>query len=278
MLESVSELPQLLLLAAAGTILIAGAAIDLYLLFSVQRRAAPCFLRAQPELKRSAFTLLHALQVLLITLLFAVPAILQKTDAPPPPASAFVLGPILYAMLGLLAVSACLAQTGQTFRTAFLGTACTSKQAILKGVQYGLAAIPPVILLSHVLSICTESLGYEPRLQEVFDWLGDPSIGWGVRLFMMLAAVFLAPLAEEALFRGVLFPALIKNRSFASAALLSGLYFALVHLHAPSLLPLLALSVAFSAAYAATGSLLTPIVMHALFNATSLLLYLADKA
>lgn len=278
MLESASELSRLLLLASAGLIIIAGATVDLYLLFYMQRHVARPLLRIQPELKRSAFTFIQILQVLLVTLLFAVPAIFQKNDTPPPPSSALILGPILYAMLGLLAVSACLAQTGQTFQTAFLGTACTVKQSLVKGVLYGLAAIPPVILLSHLVSICTVSLGYEPRLQEVFDWLGDPSFGLGVRLFMMTAAVFLAPLAEEALFRGILFPALLKNRSFASAALLSGLYFALVHLHAPSLLPLLALSVAFSAAYAATGSLLTPIVMHALFNATSIILYLADSA
>jgi membrane protease YdiL (CAAX protease family) len=49
-----------------------------------------------------------------------------------------------------------------------------------------------------------------------------------------------------------------------------------MHLHAPSLLSLLVLSVGFSAGYAATGSILTPVVMHALFNLTGLLLFFAE--
>ncbi|MDR2849578.1 MAG: hypothetical protein LBW77_03430 [Verrucomicrobiota bacterium] len=46
-------------------------------------------------------------------------------------------------------------------------------------------------------------------------------------------------------------------------------------MHGPSFLPLLALSAAFAGGYAATGSLVTPVVMHALFNFASLCFYLA---
>jgi membrane protease YdiL (CAAX protease family) len=122
----------------------------------------------------------------------------------------------------------------------------------------------------------TESLGFEPKLQEVFDWLGDGSLALGTRVFMMVAAIVIAPVVEETLFRGILFPSALKGRTFFSAAMITGTYFALVHFHAASFLPLLALSMAFSAGYAATGSILTPIVMHALFNLTSVLFYLAD--
>jgi membrane protease YdiL (CAAX protease family) len=93
---------------------------------------------------------------------------------------------------------------------------------------------------------------------------------------MLAAAVLIAPVVEELLFRGILLPALLKARSFLFAALLTGAYFALVHLHAPSFLPLLLLSAAFSAGYAATGSILTPMAMHAVFNLTSVMFYFAD--
>jgi membrane protease YdiL (CAAX protease family) len=99
-----------------------------------------------------------------------------------------------------------------------------------------------------------------------------------MRVGLITAAVLIAPTVEEFVFRGILFRALLRHRRFAYAALLSGAYFALVHLHAPSFLPLLALSAAFSAGYAATGSILTPIVMHALFNAVSLLAYFAGSS
>ena len=268
---------RLLLLTSVGLIVIAGATIDLYLVFRFQRRTAPLSFPAQPELRQRPFNHLHALQILFVTLLFAVPTLFQKPNQPTPPQMTLILGPLLYAMMSLLIVSFCLAMSSVAFRNAFHSTSCTVRNALGQGVLYGLAILPPVILLSHVMATVTEAFGYEPRLQEVFDWFGDETIPSGTRVYLMAAAVFIAPVAEEALFRGILFPALLKNRSFAAAALLTGAYFALMHFHAPSLLPLLALSVAFSAAYAATGSLLTPIVMHALFNATSLLLYLSTE-
>ena len=278
MTEVSSELTRLALLAAAGLIVIAGATIDLYLLFLFQRRTAPLSFPAQQELKQRPFTFIHALHVILVTLLFAAPVLFQGPKQPTPSQTTLLFGPLLYALVCLLLVSFCLAMTRVTFRGAFTSKGCTAGRALGKGVLYGLAAIPPVILLSHVMATCTEALGYEPRLQEVFNWLNDGTVSAGTRAFIMVAAIIIAPVTEETLFRGILFPALLKSRAFASAALVSGLYFALVHFHAPSLLPLLALSLAFSGAYAATGSLLTPIVMHALFNTVSLLLFLADNA
>ncbi len=277
MVESLSELTRILLLAATGVIVLAGTTADLYLIFLFQRRTAPVRLPAQAELRQRPFTSFHALQVLFITLVFAAPTIFQKTNQPTPSEATLICGPLLYALMGLLVVAFCLVMTKTTFRDAFTSKSCTARQALVKGVLYGLAVIPPVILVSQVTAACTEALGYESRLQEVFDWFNDGTLSLSARVFMMAAAVFIAPVTEETLFRGILFPVLLKGRAFASAALLSGLFFALIHFHAPSLLPLLALSIAFSAAYATTGSLLTPIVMHALFNTTSLLLYLADK-
>jgi len=268
---------RLLLVAVTGLIMISGATIDIYLVFLLQRQAAPLSLPAQHELKRRPFSHFHALQVLFITLMFAVPALFQGPNPPTPSERTLIFGPLMYALMGLLIVSFCLATTGSSFRNAFASKACSAGQALGKGVLYGLAAIPPMILLSHIMATCTEALGYESHLQEVFDWLNDGTVSTGTRVFMMVAAVVIAPVTEEALFRGILFPSLLKNRTFVFSALISGFYFALVHFHAPSLIPLLALSFAFSAAYAVTGSILTPIVMHALFNTTSLLLYLADK-
>jgi membrane protease YdiL (CAAX protease family) len=93
---------------------------------------------------------------------------------------------------------------------------------------------------------------------------------------LVFFAVGVAPVVEELLFRGLLLPIVLQGRSFLFGALLTSLYFALIHLHAPSLLPLLLLSVGFSAGYAATGSILTPIAMHVVFNVTGLLLFFAE--
>lgn len=275
MSDTTRDLLHLVSLSGAGLILLAGATLDLALVFRFQRRLSAPRLPARADLGRRPFGAPHALLALFTTLILTLPALFQKPSPPTPTETALVLGPVVYALAGLLTVALCLHLAHSTFREAFGSATCPTRRAIGKGVLYGLAAVPPVMLLSHVVAAVADRLGYEPRGQEVFDWLSDNGVSAGTRVFLMASAVFLAPLVEEVLFRGILFPALLKGRAFASAALLTGLYFALVHVHALSLLPLLALSVALSAAYASTGSLLTPVVMHALFNATSLLLYLA---
>lgn len=272
-----SDLVRVACFAGAGLLVLAGATLDLVFLFLLQQRAKALSLPRLSDLRGRPLGLPQAFLVLMVTLLFAASGLLQTPGAPRPAEASLVAGPLIYALAGLLATAAGLFLARSTFRDAFAPKALSAPRSLAQGALFGLAALPPVILLSLALSSATESLGFEPRLQEVFDWLSDGSVSAGTRGFMMVAAVVIAPVVEETLFRGVLFTSLLKGRSFASAALLSGLYFALVHVHAPSLLPLLALSVAFSAAYAATGSLLTPIVMHALFNLTSLLLFLGDR-
>jgi hypothetical protein len=279
MFSETPALPRLLFQALAGLILIAGTTADLYLAGLVQtRRVAPA-LSSRVWLARRPFTAFHAQLALFATLLFALPVLFQP-DAPsaPPPELSLVLGPLLYASAGVMVVTLCLTSSRISLKQAFFSSRCTARQAAVKGLLYGLAVIPPAVLLSLLMTSASEGLGYETQLQEVFDWLGDDTLSRGTRVFLMAAAVVIAPVVEETLFRGILFPSLLKARSFLFAALLSGAYFALVHFHAPSFLPLLALSVAFSAGYAATGSLLTPIVMHALFNFTSVLFYLAETA
>jgi len=272
-----SDLSRLLFVVLAGLILIAGATADLYLPLLVQTRRIIPSLRAYDVLAQRPFTAFHAQLALFATLLFALPMLSPQPTPAVPDNLSLILGPVFYALAGLMVVTLCLTYSRTSFRLAFLSPLCTTRQALLKGLLYGLAVIPPVVLLSLGLTAVSEQLGYQPQLQEVFDWLGDDAISSGTRFFMMVAAVVIAPVVEELVFRGILFPSVLKGRPYFFAALLTGAYFALVHFHALSFLPLVALSLAFSAGYAATGSILTPIVMHALFNLTSVLFFLADK-
>ena len=276
MFSETTDLTRLLFQALTGLSLLAGASADLCLCVLWQTRRAVPPLRACAELAQRPFTAFHAQLALFATLLFALPALFQPASAVPPRDLTLVFGPLLYAGTGFLVVALCLAYSGSSLRRAFISPGCSAGQALKKGLLYGLAAIPPVALLSVAAATVTERIGYAPQLQEVFDWLGDDALAPGTRVFMIAAAVIIAPVVEEFLFRGILLTAVLKGRTFFFSALLSGVYFALVHFHAPSFLPLLALSIAFSAGYAATGSILTPIVMHALFNLTSVLFYFAD--
>jgi membrane protease YdiL (CAAX protease family) len=277
MLNESTDLSRFLFQGLAGLIVIAGAAVDIYLGVLVQTRRLLPSLPSRTPLTQRPFTAVHAQLALFATLMFALPMLFQKPATAAPSDLSLILCPVFYAATGFMVVSFCLTYSRTSFRQAFLSPDCAAGLAIKKGWLYGLAIIPPIVLLSMITTTVTEALGYEPKLQEVFDWLGDDTLALSTRVFMMAAAVIIAPVVEEALFRGILFPAVLKARSFFFAALLSGAYFAVVHFHAPSFLPLLALSIAFSAGYAATGSILTPIVMHSLFNLTSIIFYLADR-
>ena len=87
-----------------------------------------------------------------------------------------------------------------------------------------------------------------------------------------------APLFEELFFRGIAYP-ILKQRFGAAAALVTvSVVFALIHWHLPSMAPLFALSLGLGIAYEITGSLLTPITMHALFNAANVAMLLYVRA
>lgn len=89
---------------------------------------------------------------------------------------------------------------------------------------------------------------------------------------LVLAAVIVAPLVEELTFRGFVYGVIKRYTDGFFAALCSSLLFAVVHCHVGSLFPLALLALILCAAYELTGSLLAPMLMHALFNLTSLLL------
>ena len=125
------------------------------------------------------------------------------------------------------------------------------------------------------------------------------SLSWGGRLALGAAAVLLAPVAEEALFRGILYPAIkqlelprlalwgnsplfqgvlsrlfrrilypaIKRLGFPRLALWgNSLLFAAIHMNLVTFVPLLVLALVLTALYERTNNLLAPITAHVLFN------------
>ncbi|HEX2087437.1 MAG TPA: CPBP family intramembrane glutamic endopeptidase [Solirubrobacteraceae bacterium] len=88
-----------------------------------------------------------------------------------------------------------------------------------------------------------------------------------------LTVCVVAPLGEEFLFRGFLYPSLRNGLGIAWAAVVTGVIFGLLHglSSAPeNLLPLAALGAALCLIYQATGSLYPCIALHAINNAIAL--------
>ena len=83
----------------------------------------------------------------------------------------------------------------------------------------------------------------------------------------------LAPVAEEFIFRGVLFP-FIKQLGWPKLAWVGvSFLFALIHGAAAIFIPLFVLALALTWLYEKTGNLLASIVVHSLFNSANLVIF-----
>lgn len=90
---------------------------------------------------------------------------------------------------------------------------------------------------------------------------------------------FFGPFCEEFTFRGVIFGGLKKHGYVFAAAVLSGLYFGLMHLNLNQFSYALVLGVIFCMLVEATGSIWGSVIAHAVINTWNVILMLAmDKA
>jgi membrane protease YdiL (CAAX protease family) len=89
---------------------------------------------------------------------------------------------------------------------------------------------------------------------------------------VIVSVVFFAPMAEEVLFRGLLFGALQKWLSARSTILVTAALFALVHMQATYFIPLFWVGLLCGWARHKTGSLVVPMMIHVLNNGISLAL------
>ena len=116
----------------------------------------------------------------------------------------------------------------------------------------------------------------EPARQAAVTALGTAD-SWSQQIFMLVTMVLLAPVVEEILFRGILYP-LIKQAGFPKIAFLGvSLLFAAVHFTPAIFLPLFVLALLLTWLYERTDNLLAPITAHSLFNATGFVLFYWQK-
>jgi membrane protease YdiL (CAAX protease family) len=140
------------------------------------------------------------------------------------------------------------------------------RRAVLLGVVLGVLSLPLLWLLQAACGQLLTRLGWEPSPQTMIQIFLE-SAGPAGKIYLALVAMLMAPLAEEILFRGILYAAL-KHRFRLGVALgVSALVFAGLHANAASFLPLAAFAVALARLYDHTQNLLAPITAHAVFNA-----------
>jgi membrane protease YdiL (CAAX protease family) len=89
------------------------------------------------------------------------------------------------------------------------------------------------------------------------------------KIYFGLMAVVMAPIVEEIIFRGVLYPAIKQEGFVKSAVWATSILFAWTHFNLMTFVPLMFLGVILTFLYETTDNLLAPILTHSLFNAAN---------
>jgi len=140
--------------------------------------------------------------------------------------------------------------------------------ALLAGAIVGPLTLFPAWWLQELSSRLFERLTLHPHEQEAVEILRNTE-GWPQRLLLGLATILIAPIGEEIIFRGILYPA-IKRTGHQQLALWStAILFGAIHVNLGSFIPLTLLAVVLVLLYEHTGNLLACITVHCFFNAAN---------
>ena len=128
-----------------------------------------------------------------------------------------------------------------------------------------LATVLPVLLVMLAMLRWRDDEDRHPLLQRLTDDASGHQIAW-----IVVAAVFVAPLAEELVFRVMLQGGLRQVMVPRRAILLTAIGFSLVH-GLPDAIPLLPLALILGWVYEQRKSFVAVVVVHMLFNAVNII-------
>lgn len=178
------------------------------------------------------------------------------------------------------------------FQVMLMGIACAFmtrriNQAEWLGLRWkqwwlALFIAPAVVFFMWFVMLLLQVSGWNEWLEQTFD---IESMQEAVKLFqeakdplvvalMAIAAVIVAPVAEEVVFRGYLYPAAKHFCGPLGGILFSSLVFAAAHGNIAAIAPLFLLAVLLCLVYEFTGSIWANISVHFLFNAATVAIQL----
>lgn len=199
-----------------------------------------------------------------VSILTIVAAALKKGGTTLPPAAEILLGGLAVQGSGLLLIHLFLRSARRTWSAAF-GFSQAAASAVAWGAGAALVVLPVAYVLQSGCAWLLEQAGVAPAPQHAVELLvKDGSLA--TRTVIGLFAVVLAPVVEESLFRGLLYP-LLRDLGWPRLALVStALLFGAIHLNLAAFVPLSLFGATLAWLYSRTGNLLAPITAHAMFN------------
>ena len=136
------------------------------------------------------------------------------------------------------------------------------KDAIIQGIKGWLTIVPFVLVISLIMNILIDNQnGSNPLLEIVLN--NDNYLSF---ILLFITTTILAPLFEEIIFRGILLPTLSRDVGIILGIIVSAFIFALAHLSLGEMPPLFVLGIGLGITRIASGSLLSSVIMHSLWN------------
>jgi uncharacterized protein len=137
------------------------------------------------------------------------------------------------------------------------------------GILAGALFLPVAYALQWLCEYLMVLAHSQPQAQAAVQALQSPGLSLGAKIVFGVDAICVAPLVEESLFRGILYPA-VKYLGYPRVALWgTSILFAVLHFNEPTFVPLLAFGLVLTRLYEGFGNLLAPMVAHSLFNAAN---------
>ena len=141
------------------------------------------------------------------------------------------------------------------------------KYSFIKGFQGWLMIIPFVLLVSLIMNFLIDNKnGSNPLLEIVLN-----TNNYLALILLLFTTTILAPLFEEIIFRGILLPILSRDFGIISGISISAFIFALAHLSISEMPPLFVLGIGLGITRIVSGSLLSSVFMHSLWNGLTFL-------
>ncbi len=138
----------------------------------------------------------------------------------------------------------------------------TIKNAVIYGINGWLTIVPFVLLISLIMnSLIDNQNGSNPLLEIVLNNKNYLSF-----IILFVTTTLLAPFFEEIIFRGILLPTLSRDIGIIWGIIVSAFIFALAHLSVGEMPPLFVLGIGLGITRIVSGSLLSSVIMHSLWN------------
>jgi membrane protease YdiL (CAAX protease family) len=226
------------------------------------------------RVRHDLFALSDLLAALVISGMFALTFLINhvapgtKEAAPPMKPGDVLQGALAIGLFALPGIVLLLARD-VNLSDAFGFRRYAAWRGLMMGAVFVAALIPALLLLGLLSSLVFGDKAPSQELVSLFETAArtdHKDMIWRIAL----SAVVIAPVFEELIFRGYLYPAFKRFLGPFPAGVGTALLFALIHDNAANFAGLALLALALTLAYEWSGSILLPIAMHAFFNALNL--------